>query len=253
VTINFIKKLTAYFMIASCNIPETTTLSVAEVVLTYPNALTILNRYNIDYCCGGKRSFKEACENLSLNTYKIWSEIVHGKNSRSPNLLRFNTWNAPLLVDYIIQNHHGYVREVIPQLQELLDKVCSVHGEDHIELAEVRDDFNDLTEELLTHMNKEERVLFPAIKQNYLDRKSGHAYSHPTLEAPINMMEDEHEHAGDLMKSIRQLTNHYTIPRDACPTFQVTYKKLEEFDQDLMQHIHLENNVLFEKVKVATD
>ena len=235
------RNVNSIFMTASCSIPNTTSLHVAEVVLSYPNALTVLNRYSIDYCCGGKRSLKEACDKVGLNADTVWDEIVHGRNNGNSYLSRFTTWQAPLLVDYILQNHHAYVKEVIPQLQELLDKVCSVHGEDHIALAEVRDDFNDLAEELLTHMQKEEKILFPAIKkgsQNAL-----------TIVGPISVMEDEHEHAGDLMKSIRQLTNHYTVPRDACPTFQVTYKKLEEFDQDLMQHIHLENNILFEKLK----
>ncbi len=230
-------------MIASCSIPNTTDLTVAEVVLTYPNALTVLTRCNIDYCCGGKRSFKEACERKGLNTEKIWDEIVHGRNTENSFLLRFSIWDSPLLVDYIVQNHHAYVKESIPQLQELLDKVCSVHGEDHIELVEVRDDFNDLADELLAHMQKEEEVLFPAIKNGYQRAIN--------MGEPIRMMEEEHEQAGDLMKSIRQLTNHYTVPHDACPTFQLTYKKLEEFEHDLMRHVHLENNVLFEKVKHA--
>lgn len=226
-------------MIATSSI-SSSGLTVGEVVLTYPNAFNVLIRYNIDFCCGGKRSLKEACEKAGLNTDTIWDEIVHGIPSGNSHFIRFNTWDAPLLIDYVLQNHHAYVRKSIPQLQELLDKVCSVHGEDHIELIEVRDDFNDLADELLTHMQKEETILFPTIKGGFQNGSS------LALE-PINVMREEHERAGDLMKSIRQLTNHYTIPPDACPTYKLTYKKLEEFDQDLMQHIHLENNVLFEQ------
>jgi regulator of cell morphogenesis and NO signaling len=233
-------------MIATSSI-SSSSLTVGEVVLTYPNAFNVLTRYNIDFCCGGKRSFKEACEKAGLNTDTIWDEIVHRKNPGNSYLVRFNTWEAPLLVDYIVQNHHAYVKETIPKLQELLDKICSVHGEDHIELIEVRDDFNDLAEELLTHMQKEEKTLFPAIKEGV---QNGSARA---LGDPINVMKAEHERAGDLMKSIRQLTNHYAIPRDACPTFKLTYKKLEEFDQDLMQHVHLENNVLFEQFQRHAD
>ncbi|HEU5290476.1 MAG TPA: iron-sulfur cluster repair di-iron protein [Cyclobacteriaceae bacterium] len=218
--------------------------SVADVAIQYPQALGVFHKYNIDFCCGGKRSFRETCVKKGLNADTILDEIVHSKSVGSPTILRFNSWDTAFLVDFIIQNHHAYVKETIPQLRELLDKICSVHGEDHIELPEIRDDFNDLADELLTHMNKEEMFLFPAIKN-----RAQREVSYVPLDGPISVMEDEHEIAGDLTKSIRQLTKNYTIPRDACPTFQLTYKKLEEFDHDLMQHVHLENNVLFEKLK----
>lgn len=219
--------------------------SIAEVALTYPNALTILTRHNIDFCCSGKQTFREACNKVGLNSDTIGSEIVHGKSHCDINVLRLNTWSVPLLIDYIIQNHHAYIYEAVPQLQELLDKVCDVHGEDHIELTEIRDDFGDLAAELIAHMEKEENVLFSALKALH----EGAVTSSIRLEGPIAIMENEHEHAGDLTKSIRQLTHHYTVPRDACPTFALLFKKLEEFDHDLMQHIHIENNVLFKKVK----
>lgn len=225
-------------------IHELAETSVADVAIQYPQALAIFYKYNIDFCCGGKRSFRETCEKKGLNTDTILDEIVHSKSAANSNLLRFNSWDSPFLVDFIITNHHAYVKETIPQLQELLNKVCAVHGEDHIELPEIRDDFNDLADELLTHMNKEEMFLFPAIK----NRAQREIYYVP-LDGPISVMEEEHEIAGDLMKSIRQLTKDYTIPRDACPTLQLTYKKLEEFDHDLMQHVHLENNVLFGRLK----
>jgi regulator of cell morphogenesis and NO signaling len=221
--------------------------SVADVAIQYPRALAIFFKYNIDFCCGGKRSFRETCEKKGLNADMILEEIVHSKSQANSALMRVGSWDSAFLVDFIIQNHHSYVKDVIPQLQELLDKVCSVHGEDHIELPEIRDDFTDLANELLTHMNKEEKLLFPAIK----NRARGEL-SHVMLDGPIHVMEEEHEVAGDLMKSIRQLTKQYTIPRDACPTLQLTYKKLEEFDHDLMQHVHLENNVLFERLKSNT-
>ena len=222
--------------------------SVADVAIQYPHALAIFHKHNIDFCCGGKRLFKDACDKKGLNSRLIWDEIVHSKSVENLNLLRFHSWDASLLVDFIIQNHHAYVKEAIPQLQELLDKVCSVHGEDHIELIEIRDDFNDLATELLTHMNKEEMFLFPAIKNS-----TQKAFTYTPLDGPIGVMEQEHEIAGDLMKSIRQLTKNYAIPRDACPTLQLTYKKLKEFDYDLMQHVHLENNVLFERLMNQAD
>lgn len=225
---------------------ETFNLSVSEIALSYPESLSTLTKHNIDYCCGGKRSFKEACEKKGLNPESIWNEIIHSKHMGTPFHLRLSTWSTPLLIEYIIQNHHEYVREAVIQMQELLEKVCNVHGEDHAELPEIRDNFSTLSEELLSHMHKEEMILFPSIIK-ISQNKSGQPFSN--LDSPIRVMEDEHEAAGDLIKSIRLLTNQYTIPRGACPTFSMTYKKLEEFDQDLMQHIHVENNVLFERVK----
>lgn len=225
-------------------IQELAESSVADIAIQYPHALAIFYKHNIDFCCGGKRLFKEACERKGLNSSVIWDEIVHFKAVENLNPVRFETWGNSFLVDFIIQNHHAYVKEAVPQLRELLDKVCSVHGDDHIELPEIRDDFNDLANELLTHMNKEETFLFPAIKN-----REQREFSYVPLDGPISVMEEEHEIAGDLMKSIRQLTKHYAIPRDACPTLQLTFKKLEEFDHDLMQHVHLENNVLFERLK----
>ena len=219
-------------------------VSVGEIAISYPNGLNILNRHKIDYCCGGDISFLEACKKRGLNPETVWSEIVHVRG-QGASALRVANWESSLLIDYIIQNHHVFVKESIPQIEELLDKVCAIHGEDHIELAEIRDDFNDLARELLSHLEKEEEILFPAIKKSVSNAA--------LLKNPILAMEHEHHVAGSLLKSIRQLSNDYTVPRDACATFRILYKKLEEFDQDLMQHIHLENNVLFKRVMPLGD
>jgi regulator of cell morphogenesis and NO signaling len=224
-------------------------LPVSEIALTYPQSLPTLTKHNIDFCCGGKRSLKEACEKRGLNPEAIRNEIVNNSAVGAPFHLRFSSWSTPLLIDYIIQNHHEYVGEAIIQLQELLDKVCSVHGADYVELLEIRSTFNFLCEELLMHMHKEEIVLFPSIIKISQSKLLGQAHLGSELESLIRAMEDDHETAGNLMKSIRILTHQYTIPQGACPTLSMTYKKLEEFDQDLMQHVHVENNVLFERVK----
>jgi regulator of cell morphogenesis and NO signaling len=153
-----------------------------------------------------------------------------------------------LLVDFIIQNHHSYVTDAIPELKALLDKVCAAHGNDSLELLNIREDFQDLAEELSSHMQKEEFVLFPAIKR----LESQHHADHPlagAIQSPIAAMEHEHTLAGDLIKHIRTLSNNYTPPDFACPTYRIAYKKLQEFDNDLMRHIHLENNILFQRMK----
>lgn len=225
---------------------ESTT--VAEIAIANPGGVTIFNKYNIDYCCGGKTTLSKACDRAGVNTKIVTNELRQAQQSYTPGVLHFETWGASLLTDFIVQHHHAYVKRTIPLLQELIEKVYSVHGKDHPELKSVRDAFEELSNELLDHMNKEELVLFPAIRKLFNPSMQSTTQLLDTHE-PIHALEDEHERAGDLIKSIRSLTQHYTPPPTACPTYRLTYARLQEFDQDLMQHIHIENNVLFEKVK----
>jgi regulator of cell morphogenesis and NO signaling len=226
-------------------------MTVADVALTFPQALEILNRYNLDYCCGGKKPFVEVCKKAGLDAEIIWQELMLLRaNSSADSRMRFDTWNAPLLIDFILQHHHNYVRESIPYIQELLNKICLVHESDSPYLLSVRDDFNKLAVELLEHLPKEEEILFPAIRRLFNRQNAGISSS---LEVPIGVMELEHENAGVLIKSIRSLTDNYNPPAHACTTFRMAYNMLDQFDKDLMQHIHLENNILFPKVNLAQE
>jgi regulator of cell morphogenesis and NO signaling len=230
------------------NTLEGNALTVAQMAIAHPGALAVFTKYNIDYCCGGHRSLEEACHRVGLDPDKIRTEIHQTSPAESGQQLRPESWSSGFLVDFIVQNHHSFVRNAIPELEVLLEKVCDRHGKDTPELLKIRECFFDLSEELTSHMDKEEIALFPAIKR--LD--SQQSENHPIeriIQAPITAMEDEHQAAGDLVKQIRLLSNNYTPPDFACPTFQVTYQKLKEFDNDLMRHIHLENNILFERYK----
>lgn len=230
---------------------EMANATVADIALTFPDALEVLNRHNLDYCCGGKKPFVEVCENAGLDAESIWREIHQSTTSRGPGgQMRFETWDPPLLVDFIEQHHHKYVRESIPMIKELLDKICDVHREDSPFLLAVRDRFTRLAEELLDHMPKEEEVLFPAARRLFhASASSGDETEiQYSLEAHIHVMEHEHEEAGRLIKGIRALTDNYTPPDFACPSYRITYIMLSQFDKDLMQHIHLENNILFPKI-----
>jgi len=224
---------------------DTLKTTVSDIAVQYPGALEVFNTYHIDYCCGGQKPFADACAKVGADPGKVMNEIIATDRNHQAAALRFNQWQPTLLADFIVQNHHTYVRESIPQLKELIDKVCMVHGEEEPKLYDVKRNFASLSNELLQHMVKEEQILFPAINSLY-----GVGKPLPIeLDQPIAVMEDEHDHAGALIKAIRTLTNDYTPPAFACPTFQITYKLLKEFDEDLMQHIHLENNILFPKVK----
>lgn len=222
--------------------------TVAQMAISHPSALSVFEKYNIDYCCGGNRTLEEVCLRKGLDPIAIRKEI--SQSASGEYTVRPEKWSSSMLIDFIIQNHHSYVSESIPEIKFLLDKVCDVHGSDSVELLAIREDFNALAEELTSHMKKEEFVLFPAIKRLDSQRNSDHPLS-DAIQAPIAAMEHEHTIAGDLVKHIRTLTNDYTPPEFACPTFRITYQKLQEFDNDLMRHIHLENNILFERMKIG--
>jgi regulator of cell morphogenesis and NO signaling len=223
-------------------------LTVAQLAVSHPGALSVFTKYNIDYCCGGHRSIEEACIRVGLDPEKIKREIYESSSGDSQQVVRPEKWNSALLIDYIIQNHHAYVKESSPEIVMLLDKVCNAHGSDVPELFQIRDLFLDLSQELIDHMNKEELILFPALKRLNENIDQNHPLQR-TIHGPIAAMEHEHDSAGELIKAIRGLSNNYTIPEFACPTFRITFKKLQEYDNDLMRHIHLENNILFPRTK----
>lgn len=233
---------------------DMTKISMAEVVLAFPQALEIVKKYDLDFCCGGKKAFSEACKKSGVDAEKVWKDIMQAKSNHAhDNGMNFNAWDIPLIIDFILQHHHQYVRSSIPQIKALLEKVCSAHGDDNPNLYSVKEDFDDLANELLTHMPKEENVLFPAMKRIFIAQnpKGNSEVAQEHLEMPISVMEHEHERAGELIKSIRSLADNYTPPSYACPTYQMAYIMLSQFDNDLMQHIHIENNILFPKALKA--
>lgn len=221
-------------------------MTVAELAVAHPAAVAVFNKYNIDFCCGGNRVLDDACIRIGVNPESVRKEIFSAPVQPSSIPARVETWSATLLADYIVQNHHAYVRFAVPEITALLEKVCAAHGEDNIELLNIQQDFQDLAEELLHHMDKEEMALFPALKKLEARNDEEHPLAE-NLKAPIAMMEHEHAIAGDLVKSIRNLSRNYTVPESACPTYRVTFQKLKEFDEDLMTHVHLENNILFKR------
>lgn len=228
-------------------IPDEKTLSkmsVAEVALAFPSAPGILNQYKIDFCCGGTLSFASACEEAGLNATQVYNDISRSADTAHAHLGDVSKWKPSLLIDYIVQVHHTYVRETIPQLTDFLDKTFRAHGSEHPELIFIRETLKNLAHELLEHLDKEERILFPAIKESIV---------RPEIAGVLDAVEAEHRIAGDLIKALRKLTSNYSIPPDACTTYSIAYQKLEEFDRDLMQHIHLENNVLLKKVIKSAD
>jgi len=224
--------------------------SVGEIVKLDFRAADIFSNYGIDFCCGGKISVAEACANAKTDDSIVIRALENLKSQSGSAVHNFNNWNIGFLTDYIIHTHHQYVSKAIPQILPLAQKVADVHGEHHPEVVVMNELFNDLTSELLSHMQKEEQILFPYIKKWVVDESAGKC-SDPscfgTVLGPISVMEQEHENAGVILKQLYHLSDGYTPPEDACNTFRVLYGKLKEFEDDLHRHIHLENNILFPK------
>lgn len=222
--------------------------TVAELVSENINTAHVFKKHGIDFCCGGGISVSKACEKNQVELDELIDDLVNLKDKgRSYD---YKKWDLNFLAQHIENVHHSYVEETIPLLIQYTNKVAKVHGDSDPELIRVRDLFVDVANELTPHLKKEELILFPFIAKMERAVKSGESLERPhfgTVENPIAMMEDEHEAAGDLFKEIASLTHNYSLPEHACNTYRAMFHKLEEFENDLNLHIHLENNILFPK------
>jgi regulator of cell morphogenesis and NO signaling len=226
---------------------DTTTTTIREIVANDYRAAAIFQKHGIDFCCGGNRPIAEACEEKGLDAAAVTTELEAALAPAS-DAPRVNVWELDFLADYIVTNHHGYVRSAIGTIGAHTKRVAEVHGERHPETVEIAARFADIAAEMTMHMAKEERMLFPYIKALAVARRTNAPAPRApfgTIANPIRMMEAEHQSAGDTMAEIRRLSRGYAPPDDACTTYQVTYKELEAFEADLHRHVHLENNVLF--------
>jgi len=227
-----------------------TTRTVRELALEIPEATRIFEKVGIDYCCGGGKSLEEACATANLSVDAILDSLELAEQGAKAKQADRNWQVEPLseLIAHINSRHHKYTREEIARLEPLFDTVVSAHDKNHPELADVRVTFRGLVQELTTHMMKEEAVLFPYIRRMEEAVIQGEPVLPPpfgTVQNPVAMMMHEHDSAGEALQTMRQLTAGYATPGDACLSYQTLYKALADFEKDLHQHIHLENNILF--------
>lgn len=218
--------------------------SVGEVVKQNIHAAPIFESYGIDYCCGGKKSLSTACLEKGVDAERLRAELELLPDRGG---LDVAAWATPFLIDYIVNTHHQYIRNMLPTITAHAAKVATVHGEHHPEVREIAAIFHQVREELESHMMKEENILFPFIKRlDAADRGEGTpaAGGFGSVRNPIDMMEHEHDSVGLAYDHMRRLADGFTPPADACTTFQLFYRELDEFERDLHMHIHLENNVL---------
>lgn len=223
--------------------------TVADYVTENIKTAHIFKKYGIDFCCGGGISVEKACAKNNVDLAILEKELAEVDVIKDV-IEDYDKWELDFLMIYIENIHHTYVRESLPIISQYANKVAKVHGHHYIEVVEINQLFHEVANELLSHMQKEEQVLFPFIKQLVQAEKEGRKNTTSpfgTVNNPIQMMEHEHESAGNIFKEISRLSNNYTPPEGACNTFRALYAKLEEFEQDLHKHIHLENNILHPK------
>jgi len=227
-----------------------TELTIGEMVADDFRKAEVFKKFNIDFCCGGKKTVTQACNDKKIDYMEVEMALNKIDSQTSSSQHNFTEWKLDFLIDYILNTHHEYVKNSIPVLLEYTRKVAKVHGAAHPEVISIANSFYEASDELIGHMYKEENILFPYIKE-LVTLKDKQAISSNcnfgTVQNPINVMEAEHETVGDIFKKIKELSNNYTPPQGACTTYKVAFLKLKEFEDDLHQHIHLENNILFPK------
>ena len=226
-----------------------TNSTVAQWVSEFPQTSRLFEQLQIDYCCGGNVVLGEACQRQRLDAEDIVVQLTQfaadPQHEAAENWLQSGLSN---LCNHIEQTHHEYLRQELPRLTDLVDKVVKAHGEHHPKLRELQRVFAALRNELEPHMFKEEQILFPAIRQ--LEAAANRpSFPFGTVANPIRMMEHEHDNAGSALASLRELTDEFRPPKDACNTYRVMLDSLDQLEKDLHQHIHKENNILFPRAQ----
>jgi regulator of cell morphogenesis and NO signaling len=225
-------------------------MRIGDIAAAYPGAIETFLNYNIDFCCGGDRPLEAALKEKNINEEEVMDRLNTGYMEFKNRIDKGIDWrksSMPELIDYVVNKHHAFLRNELPVAQKLLTKILNVHySHSGKVLSQLYKLYMSLMAELEVHIIKEEEILFPIIKQYA---------ANPSEELRLNAIkvmeetEDEHEGAGEILKEMREITNNYTVPPEGCMTFQKTYDKLVEIEQDLFNHIHLENNILFPRLK----
>ncbi len=230
------------------------TPTIGQMVAQDYRVAGVFRRYGIDFCCRGGRTLADVCAEKGLDLADVEQALSELQKEPAPRQLNAQDWKADFLADYIEQRHHTYVRKMLPEISAYAEKVAKVHGKHHPETLEIWKYWQALAAELASHLLKEERMLFPYIRQ-LANASASEAPAPPfgTVQNPVRMMEMEHENAGEMMRTIRTLSHDFSPPQDACMTYRVLYQLLEAFEADLHEHVHLENNILFGKAIALED
>jgi len=230
----------------------TTDMTVRDVAMELPQSTRLFEKLKIDYCCGGSKPLAEACASAGVDVDNVMELLarVTPSNANDDNAGTFQDLSVTELITHILDTHHVFTKSEMDRLQLLADKVLAAHGGNHPELVHLDELLNRLCADLKPHMFKEEQVLFPYIvaMANAVGQNRAVPFApFGTVNNPIRMMMREHDTAGQILRELRALTSDYKVPADACISYHTLYQALANFEHDLHQHIHLENNILFTK------
>jgi regulator of cell morphogenesis and NO signaling len=219
-------------------------MTVGGIVTADFRTARVFAKAGIDFCCGGKKGLNESCREVGADPEELKRELAMVEAEPDGQALNFNEWDPGFLCDYIVNTHHKFVLKNLPDLLFYTGKIANVHGGHHPELIEIAELFADIHRELLQHLGHEEHDLFPAIKRVLA---GGSAEDRQMIRSEISRMAGEHEFAGGAMDRISRISGRYAVPEDGCGTYELTYKLLHQFEEDLHVHVHLENNILYPK------
>jgi regulator of cell morphogenesis and NO signaling len=219
--------------------------TVGRLVAERPERARVFEEFEIDYCCGGKKTLRDACRNRRLDPDLIRRRLADADSAAPGPAAHWETARLADLCDHVVEVHHGFLKVELPRLSRLLLKVAKAHWERHPELLRVLEVYEPFAHEMIEHMGKEERVLFPLIRR----LAAGELTPSPTYLAPLRVMEAEHDDAARALEEMRRLTDGFRPPADACNTYRAALAGLHGIEQDLHRHVHLENNVLFPRAE----
>lgn len=229
---------------------------VGDIVAENYHAAGVFREFGIDFCCGGGKPLADVCEKHGIKLQSVTEKLadIYGSTQNSEH--NYNDWTPAFLIDYIINTHHTFVRKKTDEISAYALKVARVHGDRHPENVEIFNKFVELSNELIVHLETEENTVFPLIKRIDMNTEEGKSPAEADLKSlqnELDKMVDDHEGAGNVMAEIRELSNDFTPPHDACATYRILYQNLAGFEEDLHKHVHLENNILFRKAERLLD
>lgn len=222
--------------------------TIGEIVAKDLRKAEVFKKFGIDFCCGGKKTVRQICAEKGLDPVLVEQELQKPIEGVTGTDLNYTEWDLDFLADYIVNKHHKYVRKYMPEIVKYATKVAQVHGANHPELHSMKELFDMVSDEMSDHMVEEEGVLFPLIKEIFRAKEANIPYQkNVSFNDIVDQTEKEHDTVGRAMEKIRELSDNFAIPEDACTSYKLLFSMLQEFEDDLFTHIHLENNILFAK------
>ncbi|MBA4602663.1 iron-sulfur cluster repair di-iron protein [Thermoactinomyces mirandus] len=225
------------------------TEKIGDIVSIFPGASNLFKQFQIDFCCGGNRELATVLRQMDLNGETFLAGLNEAYEKANRQAEQDTDWRNVSyadLISHVVNTHHAYLNNELPVLSQFVTKILRVHGRNHPELTSLHRVFHQLKMDLEQHLVSEEEVVFPLILEY---EKTGSVAALEKALQKIDELESEHDDAGDLLKEMRKITDRYTLPEGACRTYTLTFQKLEQLESDMFQHVHLENNIMFPRLR----